>query len=425
MNRRQAILRTGAGLGGIALSSVFQDANLLAGEKQGPHFAPKAKHIIQIFCAGGPSQMDTFDPKPELQRLDGKSVKELGEKYIASLPKIATEMNRMGGKLFGSPYKFSKQGQSGIEVSELFPKLSKCIDDMCIIRSMHTKSSVHEPAQLMMNTGEGTLVRPSIGSWTVYGLGTENKNLPSFVALHPNGSTSSGDKHWSNAFLPSNNTGTGIATKNMDVTKMISHLRSNSTSLREQRRQLDLLAKMNSKHLENRSKREFLQGRMQSFETAFRMQIEASDAFDISREPKHVRELYGDTQQGRQLMLARRLIERGVRFVQAWHLNWDTHEDNDRRHKKLCSEEADQSLYALITDLKERGLLEDTIVMWGGEFGRTPTTDVNGKRAVRGRDHNAGGFSMWLAGGGFKGGYAHGSTDPFGAVAVEKIHGLP
>ena len=264
-------------------------------------------------------------------------------------------------------------------------------------------------------------VRPSIGSWTVYGLGSGNRNLPAFVSIGGSSRSSA------NVFLPAATAGTRIdARAGSEADEMLNHLRSQTTSLREQRRQLDLLRTMNASHLKERPGDNWLEGRIGAFETAFRMQIEASDAFDISREPKSIRDLYGDTDQGNKLLLARRLAERGVRYVQIVHPGWDTHEDNDNRHRSLCAE-ADQPLAALLHDLKQRDLLEDTLVIWGGEFGRTPTTDINGVRKIRGRDHNAGGYSIWMAGGGVKGGHVHGATDRFGAVATEgkmEIHDL-
>ena len=426
-SRREFLNRTGMGLGTFGLASVLQQAGLGAAESfvsplasRSPHFAPNAKRIIQIFCEGGPSQVDTFDPKPMLCKYHGKPVDEVMKDFTKTAGEVASGMGRLSGKLQQSGFTFSKHGQCGAEISELFPKLAGHADDLCIVRSMHTKSSVHEPAQLMTNTGELTVVRPSVGSWIVYGLGTENQNLPAFVALHPNGTTSSGDKNWSNAFLPSWTRGTGIATKNPSVEKLIENLRSGSTSIREQRRQLDLLAEMNADFLEDHPGDAYLEGRVLSFETAFRMQVEATDAFDLQREPLPVRELYGDTEQGRQMLLARRLVERGVRFVQVWHTGWDTHDENDSRHKTLC-EAADQPVAALLQDLKERDMLKDTLVIWGGEFGRTPTSDNNdvAKKKGIGRDHNAGGYSLWMSGGGIKGGLTYGSTDDFGAVAQE------
>jgi Protein of unknown function (DUF1501) len=432
-SRRQFLSRVGLGMGALGLATVMRQAGLIT-EANGattdlsplapriPHFPPHVKRVIHIFPEGGPSHVDTFDPKPVLTKYHGRPVQEVIKDYLKNAPESAAGMGRLSGKLQRSGFKFAKHGQSGIDVSELFPKLASHVDDLCIVRSMSTKSSVHELAQLMMNTGEGTLVRPSLGSWVVYGLGTENQNLPAFVALSPSGTTSSGDKHWSNAFLPNWSRGTGIGTKNFNVEKMIEHLRSGGASIREQRRQLDLLAEMNQEHLAHRGHEPLLEGRIQSFETAFRMQIEATDAFDLSREPLNTRELYGDTEQGRQLLLARRLVERGVRFVQVWHTGWDTHDENDEQHRVLCNA-ADQPLAALIQDLKQRDMLKDTLIVWAGEFGRTPTTDNNdvAKKKSIGRDHNAGGFTIWMAGGGLKQGFIYGSTDDFGAIATEGV----
>jgi len=261
-----------------------------------------------------------------------------------------------------------------------------------------------------------------MGSWSVYGLGTENRNLPAFVALCIGNGPSSGDKDWGSAFLPNWTAGTAISTKAATVDQMIEHIRSGSTSLREQRRQLDLLADLNHEHRQSLGDDSLFDTRIRSFETAFRMQVEAAEAFDITREPGSVRALYGDTEQGRQLLLARRLVEHGVRFVQVWHNAWDTHDENDERHRKLC-QAADQPLAALLADLKQRDMLKDTLVVWGGEFGRTPTSDNNdvAKKKSIGRDHNAGGFSVWMAGGGVKGGLAYGQTDELGAVAAEGV----
>jgi len=419
-------------MGSLGLAMLFGGQEARADEstslsKRKPHFAPRAKYVIHVFPEGGPSQVDTFDPKPALEKYHGKLVKDVMPDFEKNAPKTATQMGRLSGKFQQGSFKFSKHGQSGIEVSELFPHLAKQVDDMCIIRSMSTNSPVHEPAQLMMSCGDGLLVRPSIGAWTVYGLGAENQNLPAFVTLHPSGSVTSGDKHFGNAFLPGYTRGTTIATKQTDVQRMIEHIRGESTSIKEQRRQLDMLKEMNQEHMVSRSE-PLLETRVHSFETAFRMQIEATDAFDISREPAHIRTLYGDTEQGRQLLLARRLVERGVRFVQVWHNGWDTHDENDKGHRDLCKA-ADQPLAALLQDLKQRGLLKDTLVVWAGEFGRTPTSDNNdvAKKKGIGRDHNAGGFTVWMAGGGMKGGLAYGSTDEFGAMAQENkmdVHDL-
>ena len=434
-SRRQFLQRAALGMGSLGLAMLFGPKGEVLAEEPAsplaprlPHFAARAKRVIHIFPEGGASHIDTFDPKPALEKYHGKAVKDIMPDFEKKSPKTAVDMGRLSGKFQRGAFKFSKYGQSGIEVSELLPNLATHVDDMCVVRSMSTNSSVHEPAQLMMSCGDGLLVRPSLGAWTVYGLGTENQNLPAFVALSPSGNINSGDKHFGNAFLPGWSRGTAIATQQADVNRMIEHIRSESTSIKEQRRQLDLLGEMNREHMAARSQETLLESRIQSFETAFRMQIEATDAFDISREPANIRTMYGETEQGRQLLLARRLIERGVRFVQVWHGGWDTHDENDQKHKELCKA-ADQPLAALLQDLKQRGLLNDTLVVWAGEFGRTPTSDNNdvSKKKSIGRDHNAGGFTIWMAGGGIKGGLAYGATDEFGAIAVENkmdVHDL-
>ncbi len=433
--RRDLLTRSALGMGGLGLAALLQEFGFAAETAPTsplapklPHFAAKAKRVIHVFCLGGPSQIDTFDPKPALEKFHGKTANEVSPDYQKNAGATFTSMGQLSGKLQRSGFKFTKHGQSGMEISELFPKLAAHADDLCVIRSMRTKTSVHEPAQLVMNTGEFTSVRPSMGSWSVYGLGSENQNLPGFVALSPNGTTSSGDKHWSNAFLPAWCGGTGIPTSDPSVTKMIEHIRSGTTSLREQRRQLDLMRAMHEDFAQKHPGDALLEGRVSAFETAFRMQVEATDAFDLTREPLHIRELYGDTEQGRQLLLARRLVERGVRFVQVFHNGWDTHELNDEKHVQLCGA-VDQPLHALLTDLKQRDMLKDTLIIWGGEFGRTPTSDNNdvAKKKGIGRDHNAGGFTLWMAGGGVKPGTVYGATDELGALAVEnpvEVHDL-
>ncbi|MEI6232834.1 MAG: DUF1501 domain-containing protein [Planctomycetota bacterium] len=433
--RRDFLGRCGMGMGALGLAALMRDAGLSAADApesplaaRKPHFAPKATRVIHIFCEGGPSQVDTFDPKPTLEKFHARLVDDVMKNYQKTAGEAASGMGRLSGKLQRSAFKFSKHGQSGLEISELFPKLSAHADELCVVRSMHTTTSVHEPAQLVMNTGEFASVRPSMGAWTVYGLGSENRNLPGFVSLSPSGTTSSGDKQWGNAFLPSWCGGTGIPTRDPAVTKMIENIRSGTTSLREQRRQLDLMHAMHEDFAQKHPGDALLEGRVSAFETAFRMQIEATDAFDLTREPAHIRALYGDTEQGRQLLLARRLVERGVRFVQVYHNGWDTHDLNDERHRELTTA-CDQPLHALLTDLKQRDMLKDTLILWGGEFGRTPTSDNNdvAKKKGIGRDHNAGGFTVWMAGGGVKAGSVYGGTDEFGALAAENpvdVHDL-
>ncbi|MFM9030250.1 MAG: DUF1501 domain-containing protein [Opitutaceae bacterium] len=386
-----------------------------------PHFPAKAKRVIHIFANGGPSQVDTFDPKPELARWHGKP-----------LP-VEFKTERKTGAAFASPFQFSRHGQSGIEVSELFPRVAESIDDIAVIRSMHADVPNHEPSLMLMNCGDARLPRPSLGSWVTYGLGSENQNLPGFVAMCPGGYPIQESQNWQSAFLPGIYQGSYIDTKHTELEKLIEHIRSPVSSPGRQRTQLDLLRRLNARHAENRAQDPQLEARIQSFELADRMQLDASDAFDIAREPAAIRELYGDTRQGRQLLIARRLLERGVRFVQVWHGQgqpWDNHDDLEVNHRKLAGE-SDQAIGALLKDLRQRGMLADTLVVWGGEFGRTPVVELPSAGAnagkVNGRDHNHHGFTMWMAGGGVRGGMVHGATDEFGFKAVEKpvhVHDL-
>lgn len=383
-----------------------------------PHFAPRAKAVIHLFMNGGPSHIDTFDPKPELTKLHGKSLPS----------NLRTE--RETGTAYQSPFQFQKYGQSGIEVSELFSHVGESIDDICVIRSMHANVPNHEPSLLLMNCGESQLVRPSMGSWVTYGLGSENQNLPGFIAMSPGGYPIKGSENWQSAFLPGAYQGTYVDTKHKEIEKLIANIRNASGLNREaQRRQLDLLQSLNKRHQELRQQDAELESRLQSFELAYRMQMEASDAFDISREPEYVRKAYGDSVQARQILIARRLVERGVRYIQLWHGQgqpWDSHDEIEKNHRKLANE-CSQAIGALLKDLKQRGLLKDTLVMWGGEFGRTPTVELPKPGANSGsnsgRDHNHYGFTTWLAGGGVKGGHVHGATDDFGFQAVEnRVH---
>ena len=381
-----------------------------------PQFPGKAKHIIHLFMNGGPSHVDTFDPKPSLAKYAGKMLP------MANLP---TE--RKTGAAFPSPFKFQKYGQSGIEVSELFPHVGECIDDIAVIRSMQADVPNHEPSLMLMNCGDARLIRPSMGSWVTYGLGTDNQNLPAFIAMCPGGYPIQKSQNWQSAFLPGIYQGTYIDTQHTEIEKLIENIRNHSVSLPEQRAQLDLLQELNARHLQQRQKDAALETRIQSFELTYRMQMDASDAFDVSREPEHIRKMYGEGTQARQILIARRLIERGVRFVQVWHgagQPWDHHDDIEEGHRKLAKQ-CDQAIGALLKDLKQRGLLDQTLVIWGGEFGRTPTVELPtpGSNAgkLNGRDHNNHGFSTWIAGGGVKGGQVHGATDEFGFAATEDI----
>jgi hypothetical protein len=387
-----------------------------------PPFAAKAKHVIHLFMNGGPSHVDTFDPKPALKKYAGKPL---------PMAYLATE--RKTGAAMPSPFKFQKYGKSGIEVSELFPSVGKLIDEVCVIRSMHADVPNHEPSLLLMNCGDGRLIRPSLGSWLVYGLGTENQNLPAFIAMCPGGYPIQESQNWQAGFLPGIYQGTYVDTQYNAVDKLIENIRNERIGHEEQRRQLDLLAELNRLHQSSRPHDGQLDARIQSFELAFRMQTAAADAFDVSREPKRVLDRYGPGAQARQILIARRLVERGVRFVQVWHgagQPWDNHDDLEVNHRRLAKE-CDQAIGALLEDLKQSGLLKDTLVIWGGEFGRTPTVELPTPGAnagkLNGRDHNHYGFTMWMAGGGVKGGYVHGATDEFGFKAMEKpihIHDL-
>jgi hypothetical protein len=426
LTRRDFLCRSGMGFASLGLASLMASQGLAPAADRsasplapkGPHFAPRAKRVIHLFMNGGPSHVDTFDPKPSLQKYAGKL-----------LPRTNLRTERKTGAAFPSPFKFQRYGKSGIEVSELFAHTARGIDDICIIRSMYADVPNHEPSLLLMNCGEARQIRPSMGSWITYGLGSDNQNLPGFIATCPGGYPIQETQNWQSAFLPGAYQGTYIDTRHTEVEKLIEHIKNTTLSLSEQRRQLDLLRQLNERHQQRRQHDAQLEARIQSFELAYRMQMDATDAFDVSREPKYIREMYGPGTQARQILIARRLLEKGVRFVQVWHgagQPWDSHDDIEVNHRRLAKE-CDQAIGALLVDLKQRGMLDDTLVMWGGEFGRTPTVELPTPGAnagkINGRDHNHWGFTMWLAGGGVKGGYVHGATDEFGFQAVEnKVH---
>jgi hypothetical protein len=416
ISRRDMLRRVGAGFGCLGLASVLAkpQAALAATEDnplapKAPHFKPKATRVIFLFMNGGPSHVDTFDPKPALA------------KYHGQRPAVLNTINtmRQGSRaLMQSPFKFQPCGQSGIEVSEIYPELAKCMDDVCVIRSMHTDNPNHEPGLLMMNSGNMQPTRPCIGSWLLYGLGTENNNLPGYVVLCP-GKPVVGPQLWSNSFLPGVYQGTHINNSSTDPKQLIRNVENGYLTSAEQRRQLDLLKRMNELHLAERDQDPHLEARILSLEMAFRMQTEAQDAFDINREPTEVRQQYGSGEFANACLMARRLAERGVRMTQIYYGGgqpWDDHGDimNHKNH----AAKSDRPIAALLRDLKDRGLLDETLVIWGGEFGRTPTSEGS-----KGRDHHSLGFSMWLAGGGVRGGMAYGATDEFGMVAVQdRVH---
>lgn len=403
LSRREAITRFGGGLGAAALSTAFQaSANT--------HYPPRAKRVIQLFMNGGPFGPDFFDPKPLLTKYSGQRPEGAD---------LRTE--RPTGGLLASPYAFHQHGQSGLPISELLPKLAQHADDLCVLRACHTDNPNHGPALLLMNNGTMTERVPSMGSWLSYGLGNENDNLPSYVVLCP-GRPVRFSILWTSAFLPAEHQGMYINHSKLSPKDMIPWLQNERlTATPDQRRHLDLIQELNQAHLETRGGADLaLNGRIKAMETAFRMQSAATDAFDVTREPEPVREMYGSSHFSNGCLLARRLVERGVRFVQVYYGNgqpWDTHSKHDEQTRKLAAD-IDRPIAALLSDLKQRGLLEDTLVVWGGEFGRTPVSE-NGN----GRDHNPHGFSMWLAGGGARGGTAYGETDDFGfKAAVNKMH---
>ncbi|MEO8352598.1 MAG: DUF1501 domain-containing protein [Chthoniobacteraceae bacterium] len=421
LTRREALGRMCAGFGALGMASLLGPSRALAAIRQ-PHFAPRAKRVVFLFLNGGPSHVDTFDPKPALAKHEGEQ--PTGKRFKKT----------KGSGFMPSPFSFAPRGQSGIEVSESLPELGGIIDRCCVIRSMHTDVPNHEPALLQMHTGNVQPIRPSLGSWALYGLGTENENLPGYIVLRPSPKIVVGPALWSSGFLPTECQATSVITADMQVEKLVANIRNPHLSRDEQREQLDLLALLNRRHLAARAGDSELEGQIRSMETAFRMQSEAMETFDISREPETVRAAYGDTPFGRSCLLARRLVEDGVRFVSVYYTSsdnqpWDTHANHNERHPKLCAD-GDRAGAALIRDLADRGLLDETLVIWGGEFGRTPYSQIDDKKQDKskaGRDHHHTGFSMLLAGGGVRGGLAYGATDELGMEAVENpvhVHDL-
>lgn len=413
--RRQLLAGWGCGFGMLALADLLSasepDRATQPYAVRAPHHAPRAKRVIFLYMPGGPSHVDLLDPKPRLQEDNGKP-----------LPFEKPRLERTKtGNLLASPWKFSRHGESGIPVSELLPGLSSRIDDVCVIRSMLADNINHSGAALQMCTGEQAFSRPSMGSWLTYGLGTENQNLPGFVVVSP-AAVFQGAQLWSSSFLPSAYQGTLVR----DLKNPIANIGDPTMPRQGQRDKLDTLRRLNELHKRERDADSQLDARIASFELAFRMQSDAPEAFDISRESESTHQLYGTDKPetelfGRQCLLARRLLERGVRFVQLFDAPqnnaWDHHSGLRENLPARCRA-VDQPITALLTDLKSRGLLDDTLVLWGGEFGRTPTAEGN-----NGREHHPFGFSMWLAGGGIKGGIAHGATDEFGWHSVQdKVH---
>lgn len=422
---RRAMLQSGGGMTAMAL------AHLMAGKSDAaidqalspspPHRQSKATSVIWIFTNGGPSQVDTWDYKPELIKRDGQELPGFDNKTGFFVDQV--------GPLMKSPFKWQQHGQSGTYVPEIFPNLARHVDDMAFIHSMHTETNNHSPALFQINTGMSRMGFPCVGSWVVYGLGSESSNLPAFMVMVdtlgrglPKGHAS----NWSSGFLPGVYQGTALNTQGSPIDNLnpLATLQAG-----DQRRQLDLLAKMNTNHLVSHANNAELAARMESFELAFRMQSAAPEAFDLSRESKSIHHMYGTenprcSHVARQTLAARRLVERGVRFVQIYsggmenERSWDGHSDIESNHRQFAGE-TDQPVAALLADLKNRGMLDSTLVIWGGEFGRLPVAQRSKNTNAKGRDHNPHAFTIWMAGGGVKGGFHHGATDLFGHKAEQ------
>lgn len=420
VTRRESLRRIGAGFGSVALGGLLASqagARPSTGSPLEPrvaHFAPRARHVIHLFMPGGPSQVDTFDHKPMIEKHAGKRPGLVDRKSLR---------NTKGG-LMPSPFGFRRYGRAGKMVSDIFPEVGKVVDDICFVHSCHTDSPEHAGAILMMNLGHLQPNRPSLGSWLVYGLGTENENLPGFVAMSPRAQPRGKLANWGNGFLPGAYAGSYVNIHQMRPERVLADLKSQGLSRREQRRQVDLLTHLNRLQLERVEQDRQLEASIQAMEMAFRMQFAVPEAFDLESESQATREMYGDSEYARGCLLARRLVERGVRMVQlslsidGYDIAWDTgHGDIEGGHARLARA-CDRGIAALIRDLKQRGLLDETLVIWGGEFGRAPTSE--GKK---GRDHDHYGFTTWMAGGGVKPGFSFGATDEFGLSAVEdRVH---
>ncbi len=424
--RRLLLQNSAIGFGYLALKAILEKTAAaeepIAGSQRSPlasklpHFAARAKRIVFLFMKGGPSQVDTFDPKPQLDRDHGKPPP-------FELPRVVFAKQ---GNLLKSPWKFHQYGQSGLPVSELFPHVAQKIDDLCILRSVHGTNPAHGGATLKLHTGSDQFVRPSLGSWVTYGLGTENENLPAFITICPT-LAHGGVNNWGAAFLPAHYQGTPLGSASSPVTSVkVNDIRNPRVGIEMQRRQLDLINALHKQQLTRTDRDDALESRMSTFELAFRMQASMPEAQDLSGESQATLKLYGIDDPvtenfGRQCLMARRFLERGVRFVQVTHsdseVQWDQHSELYQGHAKNALE-VDKPIAGFLEDLKSSGLLQDTLVLWGGEFGRTPTAQGND-----GRDHNPHGFTMWMAGGGVKGGIAYGATDEYGYYAVEnKMH---
>ena len=419
VGRRDFLFRLGRGVGSLALSSLLYEDAVFAGEApedslapKPPHLPAKAKSCIFLFMYGAPSQMDTFDPKPALLKFHGKANTRI---YGSSSMKML---------YVGSPFKFKKHGQSGIEVSEIFPHLATCVDDMAILKSLRVDSENHPTGVFQMNLGLPSPGGPSMGAWTVYGLGTDNQNLPAFVVFSDE-KVWSGAVNWSNGYLPAVNQGTLLNSVGEPIVDLQP---PKGVTLEQQKDNINLLNRWNQGYLASNPDNSDLMARMRNYELAFRMQTAVPETLDVNQESEKTRELYGLNDKitepfGRKCLMARRLVERGVRFVQIYSHGWDHHEflERDIATKAL---ETDRPIAGLLKDLKQRGLLDQTLIAWGGEFGRTADNDMTSFRSQPGRDHNKEAMVMWFAGGGIKGGTVVGATDELGIKAVENRYHL-
>ncbi|HEY7314676.1 MAG TPA: DUF1501 domain-containing protein [Gemmataceae bacterium] len=425
ITRRHFFQECGVGVGKIALATLLSDAfasrSLAAPAMPAdplalrrPHFAPKATRVIHLFMAGAPSQLDLFDYKPELAKLEGKPLPPSvigGQRYAFIRPDAA---------VLGPRFKFAKHGQCGAELSEMLPHLAKVVDDICLVKSVHTDQFNHAPAQIFFNTGFAQPGRPSLGSWVLYGLGSMTRDLPAFVVMSTGSGISGGSANWSSGFLPTVYTGVRLRNQGDPILDVSSPA---GVDTRLQRDSLDLIGSLNRRRLETEGDPE-IATRIASYEMAFRLQTSAPELMDLRQETKATLALYGADPDkpsfARACLLARRLIERGVRFVNIYHEGWDAHSDVTGNHKKNCGD-TDRASAALVKDLKQRGLLDDTLVVWGGEFGRTPMVETNAAlgRSL-GRDHHPQAFTLWLAGGGVKSGLTYGGTDELGFHVIDK-----
>ena len=398
-SRRSAFCSLGGGFGALALADLLFANEATSGSRPTSHLAPRARHVIFLFMAGGPSHLDLFDPKPAIKKYAGQRPESV---------RLRTERVTRG--LMPSPFRFRSCGRSGIEVSELLPHLAECVDDICVIRSMVGGNPNHAPAANWLFSGRIDQIHPSLGAWMSYGLGTENQNLPAFVALR-NGP--SGSRYVRCGYLPGEHQAMPIDVSQEGPQQMIANLHNTEITAPDQARQFQFLEQLNRAHRARRADDEVLEARIRAMETAFRMQSTAGAVCDLSRESKAVRDLYGDGWFANGCLLARRLVEHGVRYIHLPIGKWDHHR-NINQDIRERTRVVDQPIAALLKDLKQRGLLDETLVIWGGEFGRTPVSE-NGN----GRDHNHYGFTMWMAGGGSRGGMIFGATDEFGFRAVE------